>query len=227
MKDLGFVPEPNARPLHAMRNVLHASLEHGWKSPPVRWLMLAAPFAYGAGVYAFYAAQPHLLRLSGNPKSYSIAGLAAALVAGAQIVGGFVAPHSRRVFRKRTTALIIAGVSSSSVLVLLGVTSALWAAVVLIAIWGLLFSTDAPIRHAYLNDMIPSKQRATILSFDSLMGNTGGIVTQPALGRVADLHGYPVAFVLSGIFSSLAVPFLIASRRENAPADANDETRDH
>jgi hypothetical protein len=44
-------------------------------------------------------------------------------------------------------------------------------------------------------------------------------VIQPALGRVADVHGYPLSFVLSGIFAALAVPFLVASRRERSPAD--------
>ena len=40
-----------------------------------------------------------------------------------------------------------------------------------------------PIRQAYLNDMIPSQQRATVLSFDSLMGSSGGVVIQPVLGQ--------------------------------------------
>ena len=49
---------------------------------------------------------------------------------------------------------------------------------------------ETPVRQAYLNDMIPSKQRATVLSFDSLMGSAGGVVIQPVLGRVADVGGY-------------------------------------
>jgi hypothetical protein len=68
--------------------------------------------------------------------------------------------------------------------------------------------------------MIPSKQRATILSFDSLIGNSGGLVIQPALGRTADVHGYPASFVVSGVVALASIPFLIASRRERAPADA-------
>jgi MFS family permease len=73
--------------------------------------------------------------------------------------------------------------------------------------------------------MIPSKQRATVLSFDSLMGSTGGVVFQPPLGRIADAYGYPISFLLSGLVSLLAIPFLYLSRRENAPADARRQSK--
>ena len=68
-------------------------------------------------------------------------------------------------------------------LVLLGLTDAFWLALVCLVLWGLIFAADMPIRQAYLNDMIPSRQRATVLSFNSLMGSSGGVVIQPALGR--------------------------------------------
>ena len=86
-------------------------------------------------------------------------------------------------------------------------------------VWGLVFAAVMPIRQAYLNGMIPSEQRATVLSFDSLMGNTGGVVIQPVLGRAADVWSYGTSFVIGGGFQALAVPFLLLSRRENAPAD--------
>ena len=71
-----------------MRGIASASVEYGWRVPAVRWLMLAAPFTGGVGIYAFYALQPYLLELYGDPDAYGIAGLVAAIVAGAQIVGG-------------------------------------------------------------------------------------------------------------------------------------------
>ena len=61
--------------------------------PAVKWLMVAALFSGGVGIYAFYALQPYLLELYGDPNAYSIAGLVAAIVAGAQILGGIAAPR--------------------------------------------------------------------------------------------------------------------------------------
>jgi hypothetical protein len=72
--------------------------------------------------------------------------------------------------------------------------------------------------------MIPSRQRATILSFDSLMGSSGGVWTQPLLGRAADVWGYAPSYLMGAGISALAVPFLALSRRENAPADTLDLT---
>jgi hypothetical protein len=67
--------------------------------------------------------------------------------------------------------------------------------------------------------MIPSQQRATIISFDSLMNSTGGVWSQPVLGRAADAWGYAPSYLLGAGFSALALPFLALSRRENAAAD--------
>jgi MFS family permease len=219
MNDLGFKPEPSRHPLRVMRELLSASLVYGLKNPPVRWVMLAAPFASGVGIYTFYALQPYLLDLYGDPKAYTVAGLAAAIVAGAQILGGYAAPRIRRLFKKRTTALILGGIISALILASLGLTNAFWLALALLVIWGLIFAADMPIRQAYLNDMIPSRQRATVLSFDSLMGSSGGVVIQPVLGRAADVYSYSTSFVLGSLFQLMAVPFLIASRRERAAAD--------
>jgi len=185
----------------------------------VKWLMLSSPFLSGVSIYAFYALQPYLLSLYGNPKAYGIAGLVAAIVAGAQIVGGLAAPLVRRRFPRRTTALVWATAASAVILALVGVLHVFWAAIVLIVLWGLMSAASTPIRQAYMNGMIPSSQRATILSFDSMLGSAGGVVAQPALGRSADVWSYGTSYVISGVISALAVPFLLLSRREKSPAD--------
>jgi MFS family permease len=220
MHDLGFTPAAEAHPLQAVRTVFNSSLEHGLGNPPVRWIMLAAPFGGGVGIYTFYALQPYLLELWGDPNAYSIAGLAAAIVAGSQILGGFLAPRIRRLFQKRTTALIIGTLLNVLLLVLLGLTDSFWVALALLTAWGMVFAAELPIQQAYLNDMIPSAQRATVLSFNSLMGSSGGVVIQPILGKTADAYSYANSFLVGAAFQLAAVPFLFASRRERAPADS-------
>lgn len=219
MHDQGFTPERSAHPLKDVKKLLHSSIDNGFKNPPVRWLMLAAPFAGGLGFYVFYAMQPYLLQLYGNPKAYSIAGLAAAIVAGAQVFGGITAPRIRKLFRRRTTAIIFGVGTTGIVLLLSGLIASFWFVLVLLVIWGVLFAAITPIRQAYLNSLIPSKQRATVLSFDSLMGSSGGVVIQPALGRVADANGYASSFVVSSFVGLAALPFLIKARLENTPQD--------
>jgi len=219
MRDVGFTPERSTHPLQATRAVLSASIENGLKNPPVRYVMLAAPFTAGAGFYVFYALQPYLLELFGDPRAYSVAGLAAALVAGAEVLGGWIAPRIRRLVRRRTTVLILSSAVSAAILVVLGFTRVFWLALVLLGLWALVASAGTPVRQAYLNDMIASKQRATVLSFDSLMGSSGGVVVQPLLGRAADVSGYAVSLAIGGVIELIAVPFLLASRRQRHRSD--------
>jgi MFS family permease len=129
------------------------------------------------------------------------------------------APRIRRLFDRRTSALILTATMSTLVLALIGVFESFWAVLGLVVVWGLLFAATLPIRQSYLNGMIPSRQRATIISFDSLMSSTGGVWAQPVLGRAADVWGYAPSYLISAGISALAVPFLALSRRENAPAD--------
>ncbi|MEP7040753.1 MAG: MFS transporter [Chloroflexota bacterium] len=219
MRDIGFSPDRDASPLKAVRNVLKGSIDGGLRNPPVRWLMLAAPFTAGTGIYVFYAAQPYLLELYGDPNAYSIAGLAAAIFAGVQIGGGLLVPHVRRLFGRRTDALLIGGVLGVSILAILGLKPSFVVALTLLAIWAAVGAVTRPLRQTFLNGVIPSEQRATVLSFDSLMGSAGGVFAQPVLGRVADVSGYAASYVISAAVQVVALPLVLLARREKSPSD--------
>ena len=219
MRDLGFTPERGKGPLMEIRRVVRASIDEGWRKPPIRWLMLSAPFAMGVGMYAFYALQPYLLELYGDKTAFGVAGLSAAIIAGTQILGGLAVPLLRRVFRRRTHVLLLGSAMTVACLAVIGQTTSFWVAIVTLVVWGMAFSATTPVRQAYLNGLIPSAQRATVLSFDNLMASAGGVVAQPALGRSADVFGYPFSYLLSALIELLGLPFLVLARRENAPSD--------
>jgi MFS family permease len=219
MKDLGFKPQKSKTPLKEMRRIFRQSINHGLGNPPVRWLMIASPFATGVSFYVFYALQPFLLNLYGDTKAYWIAGLVAALVATAQIAGGMLAPKIKKVFKRRTSALLTGTIITSLLLLAVGFVGNFYAALIIIFLWGLMFASIMPIRQAFLNGLIPSEQRATVLSFDSLMGSSGGIVIQPILGRSADAWNYSTSYALSALFQAASLPFIFLAKKENAKAD--------
>jgi MFS family permease len=219
MRDTGFTPKRTNRPLQEVKAVLSGALEHGMGNPPVRWVMLASVFTDGVSIYAFYAMQPYLLALYGDPSAYGVAGLAAAIVGGAQIGGGLLVPHLARLFRRRTSVLVTAVALNTLILALIGQFPRFWVAVVLLVLWGLLFAVVAPVRQAYVNGLIPSEQRATVISFDSLMGSAGGVASQPFLGRAADAWGYPMSYTITAAIQALAIPFMLLARRERAESD--------
>jgi len=219
MVDLGFTPRRDLGPVAAVREVVRGSVDGGFRNPPVRWLMLAAPFTAGTGIYVFYAAQPYLLELFGDPNAYTIAGLAAAIFAGVQIVGGLLVPYTRRLFKRRTDAVLVSVLAGIVLVAVLGLTSSFLVAIGALAAWSFINAVARPMRAAYLNGIVPSEQRATVLSFDSLMASAGGVVAQPALGRVADIGGYGASYLVTAAINIVGLPFILLARRERAASD--------
>jgi MFS family permease len=80
-----------------------------------------------------------------------------------------------------------------------------FALVLLSALEGLLFVTFSD----YINRLIPSESRATLLSFQAMVLSVMMIIFFPAIGALAGSKGYKVAFVV--IFAA-AVPVLLVSR---------------
>jgi MFS family permease len=166
--------------------------------------------------------QPYLLELYGDEQAYGVAGLAAAIVAGAQIAGGLLVPSIGRIFRRRTSVLLAGTVLSTVMLAGIGGMPHFWIAIALLVFWGLMFAAVMPVRQAYLNGLIESEHRATVLSFDSMLGSSGAVGIQPLLGRAADAWSYPASYLCSAAIQALAIPFTWLARRERAPSDRMD-----
>ncbi|HET9992835.1 MAG TPA: MFS transporter, partial [Kofleriaceae bacterium] len=218
MKEIAFTP--STKRLGTQIAALgKAALNYGFGKRPIRWTLLAAPFYMGTGIYGFYAAQPYLLKLYGDPHAIGIAGIAAAGIAGTQIAGGFAVPFIRRRFRRRTHILLASALVTVVALALIGLVQNFYVVVALLLVWAMASAASVPVRQAYLNSLIPSEQRATVLSFDSMVSSSGGVVFQPILGRVADTLGYATSYIVSAGIACISLPFLIAARRENVPED--------
>jgi MFS family permease len=62
----------------------------------------------------------------------------------------------------------------------------------------------------YINRLIPSAQRATILSFQSMAFSLFMIVVFPAVGAIGDTWSIPTAFVAMAVAASLlCIPYLL------------------
>jgi MFS family permease len=226
MKDEGFKPKARTSFVKEMRSVLTNSVQFGFRKPPVRWMMLSGIFTGGVGIYAFYAMQPYLLELYGNSTSYVVAGISATIVAGAQILGGILVPYIGRTFAKRTTFFILGTTVGVAALTFIGLLSNFYLVLLIFSAWSVFWAANIPIRQSYLNELLPSEQRATILSCDNMLASAGGVAAQPLLGKTADVYGYPASYVGSAIFQLFALPFVFLARRENAESDPFKKTRE-
>lgn len=225
MHDIGYEPHREGTIRDQVSEILRASIRHGFRNPPVRMFLLAAPFSFGIGIWVFYAFQPYLLELFGDPDATYLAGIAAAVFALAQMVGGSTVGLVRRWFKSRTSVLLGAIIVGS--VALLGVGAAeffaipigFWVAIGLLTLTALLWALAGPMQQAYLNAIIPSQQRATVLSLVSLTGSAGGVVSQPLLGRVADIYSLGTGYLVAGVLYIAQLPFILKVKAMDLPAD--------
>ncbi len=233
MHDIGYTPVTGSSVRDEVQKIVKASVKHGLGNPPVRMFMLAAPFSAGVGIWVFYAFQPYLLELFGDPEAFYLSGIAAAVFAVAQMVGGASVGWARKRFKTRTGVIMAQVVFSSVALVGVGAATlfeipiGFWFATALLTVTALGWALSGPMQQAYVNALIPSQQRATVLSFSSLMGSAGGVVAQPVLGRVADVYSLGLAYAISGCLYVLQLPFIWAARRMDSPADLVQTTVDN
>jgi MFS family permease len=230
MHDIGYTP-PEGVPIRVqVQSIVSSSIEHGFRNPPIRMFMLGAPFAMGVGIWVFYAFQPYLLELFGDPSAIYLSGIAAGVFSIPQILGGGAVRKVRLYFTNRTTmisleiaigAIALVGVGSAQ---LLPIPVGFWVAIVLLTAVAMASAISNPVQQALMNELIPSEQRATVLSFASLMGSAGGVVAQPALGKAADVYSFGVAYAIAGVIYAIRLPFVLAVRRMDLRPDQIDRS---
>ena len=80
--------------------------------------------------------------------------------------------------------------------------------------WGLYI----PIKQGWINDRIPSSERATIISLDALFGDAGNTGGQLGLGYLSTAVSIPFAWLVGGAVQALGMPLLAAARRAERAA---------
>jgi len=213
MHDLGFTPRKVTAaelPGEVARNA-RAGVTFGWSQRPLRLLMLASLVQGGFLIWAFYASQPYLLELLDSDAVW-IAGLVAAGVAMSTIAGNQVVDFASRYCGRRTTLLLAAAAVESSAAVVLGLTGSFWVALAALFLVTASVGVTSPVRSAYLHQIVPTEQRATVVSFDSMVTSVGGVGGQVGLGALGEARSVGAAFVAGGVVTAAALPLLARLR---------------
>jgi MFS family permease len=218
--DSGFVP----RPLHfssfgsETKTILNAGVRYGWGSRVVRPLMFVSLVTGVAGMFVFYSWQPYVLELLGRPSAVWVLGVvqavsSVAMIGGASLVRVVMREGTDRRDPARVLAVVsvIAAVAVAAIgaVGLIGLEPGILPAAVAIVLWvswSVLFGLMGPVRAGFINEHIPSAQRATVLSLDSLFSDAGGAVGQPALGWIATQFSIGLAWVFGSAFFAAAAP---------------------
>lgn len=220
VRDEGFAPRPLRAPNFAeeTRRVFDAGVAYGWRSPVVRPLLWTSALAGVFFMFGFYSFQPYLLDLLGDPSAVWLLGVVQAGFSATGILGNSLVRRLMGTGEQRRDPARVLGVCTWMGVVLVSGIAAVglatgvpgWpAAMAVVALWlgyGIVFGLSTPVRMGYLNEHIPSEQRATVLSLDAFFADGGAAVGQPALGRLSDMTSMPVAWLVGGVFVAASAP---------------------
>ena len=220
MHDVGFQPHRvTLREVPAeARQVAVAGVSFGWNHRSLRLLMIAGAVQSGFFFWAWYAWQPYFLELLGRDAVW-VAGVVAALLAVSMMIGNAVVDIVTRWCGRRTTLLLWTGSVFSVAMIGVGSADTFVLAVALLFAAGIAMGVQMPVRQAFFHEVVPSEQRATVISFDSMVGGVGGVVGQVGLGELAERRSYSAGYILGGAITLVAIPLTWAVRRHNDHED--------
>jgi MFS family permease len=220
MHDIGFTPRTLRMKgiVGEMKKVARAGITYGWRKPSVRLLVIDSFLTWGFFSWAWYAWQPYFLELYGEDAVW-LSGLIAALFALAGIVGNALVGRVAKPGRRRTTILLGASFVTTLAMVGTGAIRSFWITVPIFLVGAVASGLLTPVRQTYLHHSIPTSERATLVSFDALMGSLGSVGGQTGLGYLSQERSIPAGFVVGGLATILAIPIFAKLRALNEPAD--------
>jgi predicted MFS family arabinose efflux permease len=220
MREIGFTPRSTTwREMPAeMNQVARNSITFGWQQPSVRLLILASFFQAIFFAWGFYAWQPYFLELLGQDAPW-VAGLIAAFISLATMAGNYIVQRRSHRDGRRTSLLLAAAVVGSLAAIGVGLVPTFWLAVSLYLLSSLASGVWMPVKQSYMHQFIPSEQRATVVSFDSLVSSGGMFIGQIGLGRLAETRSIAAGYVVGGLATALAWPVVLRLRRRSDPQD--------
>jgi hypothetical protein len=220
MHDLGFSPKALERGqiMTELRRVARVSVAYGWSEPGARLVVILTFVRNLVAAWGWYAWQPYFLALLGRDAPW-VAGVIAALMSLAMMAGNGLVHRASRVCHRRTTLLGWAVALQACLLVGVGLAGSFWVAVACYLLAMVCSGVVEPVKQAYLHEVIPSQERATIISFASLAGSGGSMIGQGGLGYFSRAVSIAAAYVVGGAVVGLALPVVAALRRLGQAAD--------
>jgi MFS family permease len=194
-------------------------ISYGWNQPGLR-LLIASGMIRGAFLgWAFYASQPYFLDLLGSDQVW-IVGVITAMMSLSTIAGNQLVEVLTRTCRLRSTLMLSGSAVATVGAVAMGVTDSFWVALPSFLLVTGSMGVISPVRQAYVHQVTPSEHRATVISFDAMLGSVGGVGGQLGLGRLSDVRSLSAGYIVGGAFTALALPFLWGVRRLGGDADS-------
>ena len=163
------------------------------KDKKIRKILLYYPIVFSFNAVLFIYGQQYFSNLGLEIIEISIVMLAAGLMS---CIGALCSKKTLKIFKHKTIYIV-------SLLLCIGIIS-MFLNNLIISIIGIMTSSFAnsilyPIQSSSLNKLIPSEQRATFISIDSMVFSLSMVVIFPATGIFADIIGLNNMFFFLGV----------------------------
>ena len=226
MQERGFSPAKNVTSgyFRAVGVVTKDSIQFGWKDRVVRLIIIATVVQSVFMMWGFYGWQPYLLDMLGRRDAAWISGFVAAAVAFATVIGNSCLPIIRKFIHRRSIILLAGVLVMAAGSIVMGATNSFALALGALIVMMIAMGASMPVKQAYLHQKTPSEKRATVISFDALLGSGGGFIGQTGLGWVARRFGLSTGYIIGGVILSLAAPVYGALRRRRDVDDVIEQT---
>lgn len=202
-----------------MKRIGKESINYGVKNLSIRYLMIVSFIFSSFMMWGWYAWQPYFLKLYGNTNAVWIAGVISAALALSEALGNLVIGIINSKFKRRTSMMFIFyGIQALSIIAI-GFANSFWIAVGSFLCFSFTVGSIMPIKQSYLHKLIPSEQRATIVSFDSLVGSSGSVIGQVGYGYLSEKISIGSGYIVGGFVNILILPVLILLKRRNDKED--------
>lgn len=213
MKEENFKPKASnlLAGWESMKKTIRISIRYGLDNRAVRFVLLMGVLQAFALQAPNMQWQPFFARFLGQnttPLGLIYASMALAMIAGASITVRFT-----KIWRTEKRALAMAQLG---IAVGIAATAYLWnlpLALTVFLLHEILRGLFFPLKDAYLNNNIPSSERATIISFESMTRQIGGMFGLVMSGLLALYFSMSFAWAVSGGLLFIATLWLMRNGR--------------
>ena len=196
-------------PFPAIKNILIRSVDYGLRRKTVLFLMLATL------VLSFFF-QP--LNMYWQPRFSGLAGekiwmlgwiwalISLSLMLGSYLVRRLPVTYNRRY------ALVISVIFNSLPIIAAAIVIDFYVALSMFCLYEIARGFMEPIQSAFINDEIPSSERATILSLNQVFMRIGAIIGLLVTGMIAQETSITTAWIVAALIGLFAIPLFLLCR---------------
>jgi MFS family permease len=197
-----------ARSIRMIGNTLRTSVQYGLKNGPLRFVLIMGMVQYIALQAPNMQWQPFLSQYfeSRTSLGFIFAGISLSIA-----LGALLSKRIRNRMRHPTSSLIVAQMAIGVGIIGTVLVPGIYLVLLIFLAHEFARGVYRPLKDAYLNSHIPSAERATLLSFDSMGTRLGGMIGLLMSGYLAQSVSIPSAWIISG--SILIIGTVLVARK--------------